>query len=408
MNLEVQPTEAMIDEPVSVRVTGISPGAEVALAAETVDARGRSWKSEMVCQSGDDGSIDPAALFWSMRSSGDVAFRAPWDKLEITLTARQIGPIRLIRRIAASGVTRLEVHEPGLTATFFEAPGSGKRPALALFHGSGGGIAGLEPVGALLASRGCSCLVVGYFDVPGLPKSVCEVPLEALAGGVKWLKSNPGVDPDRVGALGTSVGGEAVLAMASFVEGLGLKAVVAVSPSNVVWQALAEGPPPMKPRWTLRGRGLPFVVMRNDRLMGQMMTFLLRKTFRRPSLGVRTLPAYEAGLLDLPAVERASIPVERITCPVLLCAGKDDQVWPSPHMIEAAMSRRVVAGGFVNDELFACPDAGHMTIHVPNIPTTVRLGGGGFLAFGGTPQGDAAAAAEVWRRMLAFLQLNLG
>ncbi len=435
MKIVVQPETSFTGEPVSIRVTEAPPGSEIVLAASTTDARGHRWSSQAVFRadaggvvdpagqapmSGDYDGVDPSGLLWSMRSPGDLAFRAPWDKLEIGLTATArvtdttdgaAAPSVVsgfTRRVAASGMRRVEVREAGLTATFFEAPGAGRKPGLLCLHGSGGGIAGLEPVGALLASKGFSSLVAGYFDVPGLPKNVCEVPLEALAAGVKWLKANPAVDPDRVGALGTSVGGEAVLAMASLVEGLDLKAVVAVSPSHVVWQALAEGPPPMKPRWTLNGKALPFVPMRNDRLMGPMISFLLGRMFRRPSRGVRTLAAYEAGLLDPHAAERAAIPVERIKCPVLLVAGQDDQVWPSPWMIEQAMRRRAAVGGFVSDSLFTCPDAGHMTIHVPNVPTTVRLGGGGFLAFGGTARGDAAAAADAWRRIPEFLKLHLG
>jgi hypothetical protein len=55
-------------------------------------------------------------------------------------------------------------------------------------------------------------------------------------------------------SVGTSVGAERALAMASYIEGLGLAAVVAVAPSSVVWQALADSRPRDKPRWTL-GRG---------------------------------------------------------------------------------------------------------------------------------------------------------
>lgn len=435
MKIIVQPETSFADEPVSIRVAEAPPASEVVLSAGATDARGTRWASRAVFRadaegvvdavrhapvSGDYEGVDPAGLLWSMRTSGDLAFRAPWDKIEIDLAATlrrnhtsndAAAPsvvTRFARRVAAPGVRRADVREAGLTASFFEAPGGGRKPALVLFHGSGGGIAGLEPAGALLAARGFSSLVVGYFDVPGLPRSVCEVPLEALAAGVKWLKANASVDPGRVGALGTSVGGEAVLTMASFVAGLDLKAVIAVSPSHVVWQALAEGPPPMKPRWALGGQPLPFVLMRNDKLMGQMMGYLLRKALRRPSAGVRTLAAYEAGLLDAAAAERAAIPVERIKCPVLLAAGKDDQVWPAPRAIEEVAERRGAAGVGARDAVAAYTDAGHITLHVPGIPTTVRLGGGGFLAFGGTARGDAAAAEDLWRRIPEFLRLHLG
>jgi bile acid acyltransferase/acyl-CoA thioester hydrolase-like protein len=108
--------------------------------------------------------------------------------------------------------------------------------------------------GALLASHGFAALVVGYFGIPGRPRTLCEVPLESLAAGVERLRGHEAVDRRGVAALGTSVGAEAVLAMASYIDGLELAAVVGVAPSSVVWQALGDGRPPDKPRWTLGGR----------------------------------------------------------------------------------------------------------------------------------------------------------
>jgi dienelactone hydrolase len=196
-------------------------------------------------------------LLWSMRrpeGAKDPRFRMPWDGFDVELEAMADGErasATIRRRFAAAGVERVDIDERDLTAALFLPPAPGLHPGVAMFHGSGGGIAGLAPSGALLASHGFAALVVGYFGVPGRPETLCEVPVESLAAGVEHLRRHERVDGGRVAAVGTSVGAEAALVMASYIEGLGLAAVVGVAPSSVVWQALADGRPPHKPRWTL-------------------------------------------------------------------------------------------------------------------------------------------------------------
>jgi hypothetical protein len=102
--------------------------------------------------------------------------------------------------------------------------------------------------------------------------------------------------------------------MASYIDGLGLAAVVGVAPSSVVWQALADGRPPDKPRWTLRGRPLNYAPVRGERVLWQIMVKNpLRTAVRRPP-ELHAAKACEAGLRQ-PAATDAAIPVERIRVP---------------------------------------------------------------------------------------------
>lgn len=430
MKLDIASRVSLTDEDLTLRVTDVNPGERVIIWASAASGDGSRWEARATFEADKDGCVDPArqaplsgtfeavdptGLLWSMAPTdgkpGLDRFHAPWDAFEVSFVVKLQGHesvhATIERRVAAPGVTCSEVHERGLRGTLFRAAGQGPQPALALFHGSGGGVAGLEPVAALLASHGYTSLVVGYFGVAGLPVTPCGVPLEALAAGVRWLQSRDGVEPTRVGVLGTSVGAEAVLALASWVRDLDVQAVVAVSPSSVVWQALAEGRPPAQSRWTLAGQCLPYVALASERLLGQVIVNVVHRVLGGRPRPLRTLAGYEAGLRQR-SVDDATIPVERIAAPLLLIASRDDQVWPAAAMAEGILTRRHGSAFAEQDRLVVFPDAGHMTLHVPGIPTTGRSGGGGELAFGGSAAGDARATAQAWREILAFLGTHLG
>lgn len=428
MRLTVLPDDSLFDEPLLIRVDGAPPGAEVLLEAEAEDATGVPWQSRAAFRSDGDGSVDPAVqpplsgsyggadpagLLWSMAPQGGPEdprkFQAGHGPLLFRFAAAAEGSrssFTVVRRAAASGVRRTEVQEGTLSGAFYQPPAAKSHPGLVLYHGSGGGVSGLEPVAALLASHGYAALAVGYFGVPGLPSHPCEIPLEALAAGVQWLAARPEVDPGRLAAAGTSLGAEGVLAMAALTEGLPLKALVAMSPSAVLWQALMPGMLPKKGRWSLCGRGLPYLSLRGEKLAGQAFANALRGLFAQPH-PLKTLPAYEEALRSGEAARSASIPAERIVAPLLLLAGESDPVWPSAQMARTLLQRREDAGGGKEDGLTLYPEAGHLTLHVPNVPTTVRAGSAGGLDFGGTPAGDAAAMASAWRTILQFLDRHL-
>lgn len=111
------------------------------------------------------------------------------------------------------------------------------------------------------------------------------------------------------------------------------------------------------------------------------------------------LHSYAPGLRDHAAVEKAAIRVERISAPILLLSGNDDQMWPGTEMAEALMRRRTEAGRS-EDRHRSFADCGHF-IRPPITPTTVTSTEG--VELGGTPEGCARASAEGWRETLVFL-----
>jgi hypothetical protein len=110
-------------------------------------------------------------------------------------------------------------------------------------------------------------------------------------------------------------------------------------------------------------------------------------------------------------VDDAAIPVERARGALFLMSGEDDQLWASARLAEIAEKR-------LRTNAFAYPfehrryaNAGHFGCLLPNLPTTSNAGAHPVvpvpLAFGGTPRGNAAAAADLWPRVAQFLHRHL-
>lgn len=99
-------------------------------------------------------------------------------------------------------------------------------------------------------------------------------------------------------------------------------------------------------------------------------------------------------------VPDAMIPVDRITGQVLLAAGDDDQVWPSPLFTERIRARRTEHGLATTTLIGA--GAGHR-IRLPGEP---EAAGGAAMARGGSASADAAFGRSVWAELVDLLRLR--
>lgn len=420
--LTITPAQALLDEPIQIRATGLPPGPPITLRATMVDfiVPGDRWESHATFFADTHGVIDPArqapaegsyralnpmGLFSTMAfQSGDLkgplltALR-PKPTL-ITLTVEVAGEVvatASVERIyRAPGVTARQIEEPGVIGEFYQAATSG--PAVITLSGSEGGYGGASYLAALLASHGISALALGYFGLPGLPPALNNIPLETVERAITWLQAQPGVDPDRIGIMGVSKGGElALLSAATFPQ---LKAVVGLTPSGVIFSGMQESFSfKSAPSWTYRGNPLPYVPFKVTPSF--LMTALAAAVQRRP---IPLLGAYQASLQDEAAVARATIPVERINGPLLLVTGENDQIWPAAQLAKQVIQRlRALRHPYPFDHL-NYPGVGH-TIQIPYIPCVPIPGAG--LALTGEPEADGAAGAEAWQRILRFFTDSL-
>jgi carboxymethylenebutenolidase len=100
-----------------------------------------------------------------------------------------------------------------------------RRPALLILHGAGGNSAfWLDRLAPYAAEAGLAIYAPHYFDRTGTTRADytaisdgVHVPqwLEAIDAGLRWVASRPGVDPQRIGVVGVSLGAFLSLGLAA-------------------------------------------------------------------------------------------------------------------------------------------------------------------------------------------------
>ncbi|MEO7455540.1 MAG: acyl-CoA thioesterase/bile acid-CoA:amino acid N-acyltransferase family protein [Gemmatimonadaceae bacterium] len=407
----VLPRTALADSAFAFRATGLTAGARATLRASMRDSLGRMWSAAVHLTAMPDGSIDTArdmplagsdyvavdamgvvtALDLAGDARGRERFIAPrLDSLPLLVTLsegdRIIDTATVLRTFVGTGVTMRAVDSAGIVGTLYLPARRDARPALIVLGGSEGGVGGRD-VAALLASHGYVALALGYFGAPGLPAELESIPLDHFASAIELLARQRGVDARRVGVFGTSKGAEAALLLASLDSRV--RAVVAYAPSAVSWSCIcAKGD---APSWTWGGAPVPYVPPARDPAYA-------------PGAGEPMRPAfnYRYRVRDAAVVERARIPVDRVGAPVLLISGGDDAMWPSQWSGEQVVAHGVVLDGRSSVRHLVYPDAGHL-IGKAYMPVGSTRVAGGRIETGGTRQGNAAAQADAWPKVLAFL-----
>ena len=285
------------------------------------------------------------------------------------------------------------VREYGLVANFHRPSTSGTHPGVIVIGGAGGGLGGTSAVGALLAEGGYAALALAYLGLEHLPARLEEIPLEYFKSAIEWMRSQPSVEPSKIGVVGTSKGGEAALLVSAIYAEI--RAVVAYSPSYVVFQGIDEAwsdASASKSSWTLGGKPVPFVPFRLDEDCMERYGFYLG--------------LYLGSLQDQQAVERAVIPVERINGPILLVSGTDDAIWPSSMMCERVVERLKQRHFAFSFQHFSYDGAGHLLAGPTRLAPTRPTGAGG-MAFGGTEDANASARDDAWAKVCTFFGANL-
>jgi len=99
---------------------------------------------------------------------------------------------------------------------------AGNSPAVILVHGSGGPLHGLDPFASQAANFGIHVFVLHYFErtghnwvAPSQIESNFLIWLKTLEDAMTFVASQPGVDANRIGLLGFSLGAFLSLALAT-------------------------------------------------------------------------------------------------------------------------------------------------------------------------------------------------
>jgi acetyl esterase/lipase len=412
-------TRIFAAEQVEVKVTGLQPKEHV-----TITGALQGFVSEATFEADGDGVVDLAkqaplsgtwkgvdadGLFWSMKNAHDDAVVDPTDADVMVEVKADDGLLRaagkLHRFAIADGVVETMVNDDGLVGVLV-TPGDGKpHPVMITFGGSEGGLSGGQHYAEFYASLGYTCLGLAYFAAPGLPDLLNEVPLEYFGTAIDWVKQRPEANPDAIGVLGASRGGELALILgANFPE---LLVVIAQVPSGLVWPGY-DNQKGYISSWTLNGVDLPFMPIPTD----------VKPTYADDGHGhsvEHDTPMFDKTLdEDGPAaIETASTHVEDGDATYLMIAGGADELWPSCRLSEIAMKRLTNAGHDVahGDQRFCYPGAGH-GIGSPGWPTTISQNvvhpiTMQLLALGGDPEGIAHADRDAYEKKKALLAAKL-
>lgn len=430
VTLNATPVAELMDQPVTIRVSGLKPGEPVTLRASMSDYQKLTWSAEATFVADDQGTVDVTrdapkygsysgahamGLVWSMlpenvKNPQATLYGPPTEitgyplKLEALANQKVLARVTLTRYLQAPGVTKTQVTAEGLVGELYTPATPGPHPAVVVLGGSEGGLYPQVNEAALLASHGYIALGLAYFQgftgandprLASLPKMLVNIPLEYFVKAAQWLKQQPGVDPHHLAIMGWSKGAEAALITAATFP-KEFQAVIGFMPSSIVWSGIEYGPGPISSSWTLRGKSLPWA---NPVMNPTMFTSGKPLAF---------VGSYQAGLKDTAAVEKAMIPVEQIAGPVLLVSAGDDQIWPSPLMAQQIMQRLAAHHHEYADESLCYIGAGHAILppYRPTNASVVAVPGGSF-AFGGNPLAYAFADQDAWSKVLTFLHKAL-
>lgn len=81
-------------------------------------------------------------------------------------------------------------------------------------------------------------MTLSYLNDPGTFPSIEQIPLEYFEKAIAWMQHSDKMRQDGIAIFGASKGAEAALLLGS--RDPAIKAVIAMSPSNVVWQGLPK------------------------------------------------------------------------------------------------------------------------------------------------------------------------
>lgn len=410
--IETNLREAMMDEAVHVRVINCTNEKQIMLRSIMIDDESVKWVSDnyftpkdgiidLTTMSPDSGSystVDAMGFIWSMKPDPFETILFSSKKLtpltvnlKLYMNDSLVTSTDIIRLRIKEGIQRSEVRDNGLVGTFFIPEKVEHIPAIIDLTGSGGGM--IETRAALLASHGYASLALAYFGSESLPKTLTNIPLEYFKKAIDFLQHQNGVDPEKIGIIGGSRGGElALLLGATYPE---IKCVIGYVPSIYRCPG-AEGP-----AWILNDKPLPFISSSADeKVMAEIQKSIASGE------AASFLPMFNSIINDPDAIKGTEIPIKNINGDILLISGQDDQLWPSSIMSEMAIALLEKNNFKYNYKHLTYHDAGHM-IGTPFKPTTISEAthpvNGMFMRLGGTPEGNAYARMDSWRQVLQFL-----
>ena len=373
----------------SVSLQGFEPDAEVEVRfiRTAPDGLPPAFSASARYRVGPDGSVDvssvplsgdwqaavPEAPFWSMREDPAAPIPSPGIVL-IEARSKEIRARAEYRLPESRSIVTERIDAFAGAFLVRPADADGPLPLIIILGGSEGDDRTARQVAPRLAAEGYAALGLPYLSpdrgrgqaIPGLPSLFSEIPVDRLEKVHQWAVQDRRVDASRIGLWGQSKGAEfALIAAAHFAW---VDAVVAIVPSDVVWEGFGYGGVVRTgtSSFSLRGKPLPFVPYADSG---------------------RTTPEKQTGRWKHPErAANARIRIERFEGHLLVAGGEQDPSWDSAGMSQAIAERRAEHGQRTTSLIFA--DAGHGLAGDPLAPADARRGG--------TLEGNGRARLAIW------------
>lgn len=416
--LTVSPATSLQDEAVRIEVCDVLPHQLVKLQASAKDDHGNEWKSWAIYQANEQGYIDisndialegsyhgkePMGLFFSMKGhKAHEVFQPQKGPLKISLELIIDDHIcvsqQIVRLKSSPAIRTFPIQKDGLCGVLFMPPSEEPLPVIITLNGSNGNLC--EQRAQLLASHGFAVLALAYFGMGDLPQYLDNIPLEYFKQAFDWLDSRSEIDGKRIGLYGISRGAELSLLLGTVYPDQ-VKAIAGILPSSVVFAGLKDY---RRPAWTHLGEPL----LPSARVFNTEANAFAGTDAEHP---ICLVDNFICGMQENPSsFEQASIPVEKITCPILVVSAGEDKMWPSFLFAQNIEKRLLKYSSSLHFEHLHYPKAGHQ-IGIPYLPAAGVVfrsyGSGKWFALGGTPQDNEAASQDSWKKVIDFFQTHL-
>ncbi|KAA0187830.1 hypothetical protein HAZT_HAZT011512, partial [Hyalella azteca] len=234
------------------------------------------------------------------------------------------------RRLMGDGCQRIPVRHGRVRGALHLPPGDGPFPGVVDMFGSAGGL--MEHRASLLAARGVATLALAFFDYDDLPQTLDSLDLEYFIEAVS---------KEGVGVIGTSKGGDIALDLAMVSPKV--KVIVPINGSCYSIQASMNlGGKPIRPP-------LPFTIEE-----GQIQ---------------RDLRLNLSRIFDGKNCPESIVPVEKVPCHMLWIVSEDDQNWTSEKFADIAYQRYAQHNPHTLEkfQVLKYPGAGHL-VEPPYVP----------------------------------------
>jgi hypothetical protein len=419
MNLHVQPTKALVDQPVDICVSDLPANGKVKISASyrlpwakdvlwesfawfTADAVGRVDLSQQKPESGSYDFIDCMGLIASVQSQDPKALEkitrniSVEESLFIEITAecdQERESVQLERFFKTPEIQRQKIAGEFVGEFFFSDNPNNK--TILWLGGSGSSLAVNALVCAPLASHGFNVLGVPFFGEKGLPDQLSRVPLEQIEKALAWLQTNPLTAGKEIQVLGMSKGAEAALLLASFYPVI--QRLVVWAPHAYCFQGIAFK---NESSWTYQGQDLPYIHMKNRWILADMLGCMIKnKPFAFTNI-------YRKGLANANNKEEARIKIENAQADLLMMTSTECGMWNTYDGSVEIMETLRKCHYPHRYDLIVYENAGEPYLVPYVIPvglTSSKMMPRLVLSIGGTLEGNHHARTDAWEKTIAYL-----